>query len=337
MASASFNPSTLLQQARALAVGRKWPELVERLQALSDDELQTHVELAVLQADGLRRVGDARGSLRVAATVEPAVRCRGDRRLLLDLINIAGMALFETGRTGEAEERFAELLERATEWADEEFAARASNNLGVLANVRGRYELALNYYQRALAAYQRLGYIRGLAQTCHNLGISYRDLGRDSEADAQFRRAIELGQTARSDDVIALAESERAMLCARSGDGDLAEAFAQRALRRQEKLGDPVGRAEALRVLAAAARARRDGSSALARLDEALHTAYSHADPLLRAEVQRDRGLLLRERGELTAAHAALRDAAEQFERLGATAQAEEMNALLAAPAAPPA
>jgi tetratricopeptide (TPR) repeat protein len=326
----------VLQRARALAAERSWPDLVEHLRVLAEHELQAQIELAVLYADALRRVGDAPASLRVASRAEPAVRSRGDRRLLLDLINITGMALFESGRMAEAEKRFAELLERATECADEEFAARASNNLGVLANVRGRYELALNYYQRALAAYQRLGYTRGLAQTYHNLGISYRDLGRDSEADAQFRRAIELGQNARSEDVIALAESERAMLCARSGDGDLAEAFGQRALRRQEKLGDPLGRAEALRVLAAAAKARRDPAAALDRLDEALRTACAHPDPLLRAEVQRDRALLLRERGESAAARDALLEAAEHFQRLGAAAQAEEMHALLAAPLAPP-
>ena len=38
------------------------------------------------------------------------------------------------GRTGDAEARWAELLDRANEWKEDNFVARASNNLGVLAN-----------------------------------------------------------------------------------------------------------------------------------------------------------------------------------------------------------
>jgi hypothetical protein len=77
-----------------------------------------------------------------------------------------------------------------------------------------------------------------------------------------------------------------------------------------------------VRVLAAAARAAGRDDLAAVRLGEALSIAEAHADPLLRAEVQRDRGLLLRDGGLAEQARAALLDAADHFEIIGATTEA---------------
>jgi tetratricopeptide (TPR) repeat protein len=235
------------------------------------------------------------------------------------------MTLFESGQIDEAENSFGELLSAAAEAEDAEFAARASNNLGVLANVRGDGALALTCYERALAAYQRLGQLRGLAQTHHNLGISYRDLGRIEEADAHYLRAIDYAGRAQSEDVIALAETERAVVRIRSGDAPMAEQFALRALARFERLGDPVRSAEAERVLAEAARAAGRLEVARERLERAFAVAQLHANLLLRAEVQRDRGELLHQLGQRDAARTAFTDAAEHFGRLGNTAEAERL------------
>lgn len=328
-------PDLLREEIRALAARREWPRLVERVSSLPRGVDGVEPEVAFHYADALRRVGRTLEALAVAESLEAPVRRRGDRRLVVNLVNLLGICLFELGRNDAAEDRFAELLELATEWGDGEFTGRASNNLGMLANIRGDRGRALTCYQHAVAAYQRLGYTRGLAQTCHNLGISYRDLGFGREADEHYVRAIELALASGSEDVAALAETERAMLRARSGDGPLAARLALRARERFERIGDPLGRAEAVRVLAAAARASGRDDEAVLHLEEAFHVAREASDPLLRAEVQRDRGLLLRERGDRDAAREALADAAECFERIGAAAEATAIRALLDTPAPP--
>ncbi len=320
---------TLLERARAMRASGEWPAL-ERLGAdLADEALFAEPELAYLYALAARIVGRTDRAREVAAGVERLARLRGDRRLRAEAANLVGITHFEAGRLNEAEECWGELLATASEWGDEEAASRACNNLGVLANVRGRRDQALLQYERALAAYQRTGNVRGLAETHHNLGISYRDLGYDREADAHFRRAIELAGGAQAEDVIAMAETERAMLRARAGDGALAEAMATRALERFTRLGEALGRADALRVLAAAARAGGRDEAAFPFLDDALGIARAHSDPLLMAEVQRDRGLLLRDTGDADAARAALTESAEHFARLGATADAEAIAAIV--------
>jgi tetratricopeptide (TPR) repeat protein len=321
-------PPPELEVARTMYRQREWGALAERLRPLGEETLTADPELGFLFADAARRLGETETSRRVAERVEPAAMRTGDRRLAVNVVNLRGMALTDGGRLEEAEDAFARLLELASDWQDEEFAARASNNLGVLANMRGRRDAALTCYARALAAYQRLGYVRGLAQTHHNLGISYRDLAFDADADAHFARAIELGDAAGAEDVIAGAELERALLRSRAGDGPLAESMARRALDRYQRLGDPLGEGDAMRGVAAALRASGRDAEAGDLLDAALVLAESHEDPLLLAEVQRDRGLLLRDAGRSADAREALLKSAESFGRMGAAAEAEAVRGI---------
>ena len=324
----SDTASLTLSRTRELRQARAWPELARLGDALSDQALRDAPEVGYAYAAACRHVGRPARALEVGTAVEAEARRRGARRLAAEAVNLVGNVLFETGRPDQAEARFGELLEYASEWDDEELAARASNNLGVLANVRGRRDLALACYQRATAAYQRLGDLLGLAETHHNLGISYRDLGFDREADAHFVRAIGYAEQCGAASVAGLAESERALLRVRAGDPDMATVLAERARTRFQGLGDPVRAAEAERVLAAADRARGRADRARARLDAALTAARAYPNTLLVAEVQRDRGLLLRDAGEVDAARQALTEAAEHFARLGSTAEAEAVSAI---------
>lgn len=324
-------PPLTLDDARALRAAGEWRALVLRGEALPGEALAAEPEIAYAFAAALRQTGETARALDAGAVAETGARLHGDRRLAAEAVNLLGNALFEAGRLDDAETRFQELLAYATEAGDASFAARASNNLGILCNVRGRRDQALANYQRAVAAYEAAGNVLGLAQTHHNLGITFRDLGLVHDADAHCLRAIQLaarapaGATSATDaeTVMALAETERAFLRARGGDGELAEAMGARALRRFERIGDPRGRGDALRVLAAAARARGDDGEALRRLDAALEVPGAGGYPLLVAEVQRDRGLLLRDLGRTAEARRALEESAATFAALGAAADGE--------------
>jgi tetratricopeptide (TPR) repeat protein len=317
-----------LSDARDLAARREWKALAERAAFLPRERLVAEPELGYHCANAWIRTGSVAAGLDLVRELEPLIRVGPDRRLSLQATNLLGALLFEAGDTVEAEQRFGELLDRATEWGDDEFAARASNNLGVLANVRGERERALASYQRALASYQRLGYVRGLAQTHYNLGMAYRELRFPEEADAHYGRAIQFAEQSASEDVVGLAESDRGLLCVQTGDPLKGQVFARRARDRFQRLGDPIREAESLRVLAAAAQALQRADEARALLDDALAAATAHSNLLLRAEVQRDRGLLLREMGDADAARAAFLDAADHFARLGAAAESEATRTL---------
>lgn len=320
---------THLARAREWAAARDWSALAAAGRASVPAEALAVPELAYLYADSFWRVGEPARTLEWVEALEPAVRRGAGARLLLRVVNLGGMAAFEAGDTAAAEGRFAELLELASELGEDEFTARASNNLGVLANVRGSREVALTYYQRALAAYHRLGHLRGLAQTHYNLALSYREIGFLKEAETHYESAARFAEQGGSLDVLGLAESDRGLLCLQAGDPAMAVALASLAHRRFQALGDPVRAAEAQRVLglAAARQGRRD--DALRLFDDALRTAVAHGNLILRAEVQQERGRELMEIRD-PAAGAALEDAAAAFDALGAATRAAEVRALLA-------
>ena len=119
------SPVLSVEEARQLRASGQWQALVERALPLPDDELLREPELAFLLAVGCRRTGRTARALELLAGVEPEARRRADRRLLAEAVNLAGIALWESGRAAEAEARFGELLESAAEWGDEEATARA--------------------------------------------------------------------------------------------------------------------------------------------------------------------------------------------------------------------
>lgn len=318
----------LLNRARGLAGERRWRELSE-LSTQVEGSAAHSTELAYLVADALRRVGNFGRSYELAQAARTAAARNGNGRLSLRTTNLLGMLEFERGELNAAEDAFQLLLELAHEQRDDEFAARASNNLGVIASVRGEPELAMTAYQRALASYQRLQYGRGLAQSHYNLAIVYRDLGLAKDAENHFNLALQHAESSQSEDVIGLAETERALLRIHSGDPALGERMAQNAVDRMSRISDPLGAANAVRALAAAASVRGEHSLALARLQSALDTVEKHPDLLLRAEIQRDRALIFLQMREPIAAVDTLRDAVEGFEALGAVREAQAAQELL--------
>lgn len=297
---------------------------------MPESQLLEVPEFAVLYADALWRVGRAEESVAFARQAVPELRQLHERNRVLRLTNVLGIALFELGETEAAAETFEELLELANEWQDHDFAARASNNLGVHASVQNRYDVALVHYERALASYIRLGSLRGVAQTHYNLGVNYRELGFCDKAESHYRQAMSQGERADSEDVIGLAESDRGLLRLQMGDPRLGRVFAARARERFRALGDPVREGEALRVIGMSAALEGARDEALRCFDEALATARRHGNRLLQADVQLVRGKLLREMGAFGDARAALEESADRFTALGAAEYAARARKLAA-------
>jgi tetratricopeptide (TPR) repeat protein len=162
--------------------------------------------------------------------------------------NLLGAVAFERGEIGEAESRFGAALGIAHELEDSLMAARASNNLASVAHLAGRPELALSLYRNAMLSYQRLGDRRGTAETYHNLGLAFRQLGlwadADRATDEAVRHAASTGQPA----LVALAATGRAELHLERGEWELASTEIERATRLAAEGRDPAGVAEAGRL-----------------------------------------------------------------------------------------
>ncbi len=281
------------------------------------------------QAERELRQGLLRPALDRLQAALPALR-QGDPATYRRGVNMVGAAQFELGVLADAELSFEQALALADAAGDLLGIARATNNLGMIANVRRHHAEAVSRYRLAIPAYQRVGSLSGLAETCHNLAITQRDLGDLEQADRYERRAIEYGREAGDERLLAMAQVGRADLALRRGEPEVAEAGARAGARQYAALPDALGEADALRVMGVALTARSLFAEAHKALDRAVALADRHASALLTAEAYEARARLWRLEGNRSASEEDAEVAMERLDALGATQERARLASWLA-------
>ena len=126
-----------------------------------------------------------------------------------------------------------------------------------MAHLRGDAVTALSLYRAALLGYQRLGDRRGTAQTYHNLGLAFRELGAWQDADEATVQALRHARMVEDAALAALAVTGRAELDIARGALDVAARELDRASELAVQAGDQIGIAEIGRVRALVALQRQ--------------------------------------------------------------------------------
>ncbi|HEX4469777.1 MAG TPA: tetratricopeptide repeat protein [Gemmatimonadaceae bacterium] len=314
---------TLLQRARRHAAAGEWADALLILRE-QGDATRTHPELATMRADAELRTGHPREARQWLTTALPTIERSGDRAAHRKAVNQLGVAEIELGSLDEAERVFGRALELARADSDDLLIAHATNNMGAIANIRGHRDEALSLYQLAIPAYQRLGNVAGLAQSLHNMAITFRHLGQLERAGEYARRAIGYANECANGPLLALAWLERAELSLQSGDAALAEVGATRAVDQFARIPDPIRQADALRVVGAARLALGHVGEAEAALARALEMARAHGSRLVEGETLRVLAECLVTRGDLEGGRREIATAIGIFTELGADEQRGE-------------
>ena len=320
-----FTPviDALLERARRHATAGEWRDALLILRE-QGDAARVHPELATMRADAELRTGHPREARQWLASALPLIERSGDRAALRKAVNQLGVAEIELGALDAAEDVFGRALELARADNDDLLMAHATNNMGAIANIRGRRDEALTLYQLAIPAYQRLGNVAGLAQSLHNMAISFRHLGQLERAGEYEQRAIAYATECANGPLLALAWLERSELSLQAGDAALAEVGAQRAAAQFAKVPDPIREADSLRVLGAARLKLGRASDAQTVLERALALARAHGSRLVEGETQRVLAEYFVARGDKVAAERELATAIGIFDALGAEQQRTE-------------
>jgi len=289
-------PLMQLNQARYFSDSGQHAALLKLLSGRPEQELAASPTLALLCGIAHARLGRHADAARWVELAARRARERGDRAVEARALNARGAIALESGRVDEAAEHFMHALIEARRDGDHATVGRASNNLGVVANLQGDYGRAVGSFTMALAAFEQAGMSRGIAEARHNLARSHRergDLARALEAaDEAVREADGAGDFA----LAAQTRAGRAEVRIQSGEIAIGLREVGLALQKHKDLGDVVGEAEDLRVIALALARGDQPDEAEPLLRTVIERAEQHGRPLLAAEARRDLARLLSQR-----------------------------------------
>ncbi len=205
-------------------------------------------------------------------------------------------------------------------------------NLGVIANIEGRLDLARQHYEQAAVVFKQAGDDRDEALALLNTGMLHSDRCEWDEADDMLGRALALFEAHGNRAMIAnVLVNQSEVACGRAHPEE-AVRLCDLALQTYAGLGNEPGRGEALRWKGRALQQLGEGQSAEEVLGEALRIAKRLRLKLLEAETARELGGSLVARGELAGGRRVLERALRLFVELGAERDAEAVRSELGGP-----
>ena len=313
------------RQVESWSAAGRHRDVLDALAGLPASVREGRTRSALLAAEAHGRLGDYAAAADWADRAWTLAHAGGDRLAELRARNYRGAIALRHGDVAEAEGHFTAGLEVARTLRDHAAEARGLNNIGILANIRGEHEVALANYRLALVAYQQVGYLRGIAETHHNIGISLRDQGNARAALGAAEEAERFATQAGDEQLVALATTGRADLHVTLGDPALAAAELQQAAQRYTRIGFQAGLPEVWRVQAAIARATQDLRAAIALLVKAARLAGEFGTTDTLADIERDLSESLAANGDVDAARAARDRAVALYRKVGAVRAVERL------------
>ena len=326
--------TALLRHAFELSRQNHFRELVALVAPLGDDELVAEPELGCLLARAWTWTGSPQRALALLDRIARAHDGANDAIHRMRL-NQTANALYLLGRMEPAEREWTALLLAATQAEDHRRVSEASNSLGLIALVQGRYPEAMALFERSAAAAQHCGDPLPLAMAYLNRSTCCRALGLLDDSLTLADRALALAQGLDIPLLEATVEAYRARIFLRRGDLRLAEAAAAGARRRLESEQNPGHVTESLRDIGDIRVAQGRYEEGVELLEQALRLSRRERQRLVEVQVLEDLAVAYTFAGQNRAAADTEAEAIRQLEALGAPRRVARLRHALADAAAP--
>jgi tetratricopeptide (TPR) repeat protein len=313
----------LLREGRGHDLGCRPADAMECYAAVID--LTAGGEELRFRAEALRRLAvlhHVRAEPEIARELchrsrEVAVAANADD-LAADASNaLAGFAL-ERGDLVEAERQYGDALQLAR--GNPFLVGKIEQNLGIVANIRGEWTLALEHYRRSLTAYETASDERGCALAHHNLGMIHADQKQWVEADRHYQISRALAEAAGDRHLGGIATMNLAEVWLAKGELDEAQVGAENALEIFTEVEARRHKAGAHRLLGMICRERSQIALAESHLRSALEIAANSCAPLIQADAAKELATLYQAGGRAVEALDLLLLAQELYRQLGAQA-----------------
>ncbi len=221
----------------------------------------------------------------------------GEEGAMGHTINAQAATYYKQGQLDEAERLYMKARESARRAGDAKLAAITSQNLGIIANIRGELEQALWHYEASLAEYRALGLTKYICMTLNNLGMLYTRMERWETAERAYDEAVEISNVLGDLTMQILLEVNLSAMWISRQEFPRAREASERALELSRKTQDTQAIGEIHKCFGIIARETGDFVFAEQSFLRAQREAEDRQDMLLLAEVARDMAELYRRQG----------------------------------------
>jgi len=244
-------------------------------------------------------------------------------------LNCLGTISQRRGAAKKTEWLYAKASALAGEAGDARLLGMIEQNRGVLANTRGDFAGAAEFYSRSLGAFEMARDSEPQSWVLNNLGILHTKTRNFAEAREYLERGLAIAVNRHDTVVQNVITLNLAEVWVGLGRLDLADEICANALEQAQRRGDHLTAAGALKVRAAIERQRGALDKSIATLRIAIYEAEGAEDRLLHAEMLRELGEISRAVGNTGAAKSAWREAVDAFKAVGASQDIAEVQAEL--------
>ncbi len=302
-------------------------------QALESYERALEVcEDDVIKAEVLKQAGHVRSkrgeweiALEAYSTSLEILNRLGNLNEVGNLYNSIGYNYFGTGDMVKTEEYYDKALEIGQQSDDVQLISDVQNNMGILANIKGKLDDAIVHYRQSRLGYEAIGDDHGLAQVYHNLAMTYVGK-RDWElAGEYYQKSMELCVEIRDLYLMSVIYANKAQFALHLHAPYVAKSYCDKAFEVFEKTGNKLGMAEAYKLYGIIYLHMQKWGFARESFQQGLELCEECDNQLTKAEIFYELGALSNKEEETKEALLHMREAVDIYETLGVEKEAQKI------------
>jgi tetratricopeptide (TPR) repeat protein len=237
--------------------------------------------------------------------------------------NILGTNFAEQGDVETATLWFIRALSRLESTREKEMTGTVLMNLGIIQNILGRWDEALNYYRRALPYFEHVGGMNRLAELAHNTGMALTRKKSYTEAIREFDRSICFSTKLGSAGLIGASELGKANAYVEQGDCALALAFCNLALEHFDRVNSRLAIADGYKIKAVILCRMKQFQLAETYFQSSIRINEEQNSTLNLGETWFEIGMMYKELRQLKPAREAFARARSAFRKVGAESEVQ--------------
>ena len=304
-------------------------EIFKKSNKLTNNDL-TKAESLLGLADIYSRRAKWTNSLDTLKKAKSIFKSMVDNRGMAKCENIFGTIFGELGDISKAKKHFLTSLSLIDRDKDLDLAASLYTNLGIVNNIQGYYEDALNHLDKSLNIYTKLNNHKNASEVRLNIGIVNLDSGNFNEAITALDTTIEIAKVGHFNTTLCLAYHIKSQVLIKLEDFFYASEFANIALEMSHNLNDRLAVADIYKVKGTIERHLGNYKIAETNLLTSLRINESFNNQMNAAETAFELGLLYEKMNDANQKNSYLKKAKDYYKKIESLVNVERIDAMLA-------